>query len=421
MAGGVEKFACGGCQRELTWKKEFVGRRIKCKFCGHSMAIPPHPLGAEPQPEPAEDELYGLSDLANDARSAAAKLPPTIVQAIAPPIAMPTVAAAVAGSSKSAIPLAYQRAPTARELARSSSDVFIDKKRDIQVPIALLIIGAALYLGYYAIHYHLGGFAILAIGIGLVIMAVLKTGILFGFALVIAGPLGVSFGGIGTALLKFAAVALFCDGITTWVDGLFAMWSGGLGGGGIFGFGAIGLPVALGVYWVTLIYLFSMDPGDSWLVVVILAVFSQFLRVVLILLLLRLILGLAGIAGSSVPIPSTGGSVATNPQIDEVNAAKAQNVLHEARKYVADFGRSAERDTVNGWYDAGAKNVWFQTDRDINGKGNAFQMVVELPDDKTARAKCYDVAKKYFNDNGRPEEAQGLQDDGDPYLMVQLP
>jgi len=122
-----------------------------------------------------------------------------------------------------------------------------------------------------------------------------------------------------------------------------------------------------------------------------------------------------------VAIPSTGGSVATNPQIDEVNRAKSQNVLHEARKFVADHNRSAEAATVNGWYDAGAKNVWFQTDRDINGKGDAFQMVVELPDDKTARAKCFDLAKKYFNDNGRPEEAQMLQDDGDPYLMVQLP
>jgi len=421
MAEGAEKFACGGCQRELTWKKEFVGRRIKCKFCGHSMAIPPHPLVAVPQPEPTEDELYALSDLANDARSAAAKLPPTIVQAMAPPIAMPAVAAAAAGSSKSAIPLAYQRAPTARELARSSSDVFIHKKRDIQVPIALLIVGAVLYVGYYAIHYHLGGFAILATGIGLAIMGILETGILFGFALVIAGPLGVSFGGIGTALLKFAAVALFCDGITTWVDGLFAMWTGGLGGGGIFGFGAMGLPIALGVYWVTLIYLFSMDPGDSWMVVVILCIFYRILRVVLIVLLLQFILSFGGVARSAVAIPSTGGSVATNPQIDEVNRAKSQNVLHEARKYVADNGRSAERDTVNGWYDAGAKNVWFQTDRDINGKGNAFQMVVELPDDKTARAKCFDLAKKYFNDNGRPEEAQMLQDDGDPYLMVQLP
>jgi DNA-directed RNA polymerase subunit RPC12/RpoP len=418
MPEGAEKFACGGCQRQLTWKKDFVGRRIKCKFCGHSMAIPPHPLGAEPEPEPVEEELYALSDLANDARSAAAKLPPTIVQAVASPIAMP----AGAGPSHPAIPLAYQRAPTARELARSSSDVFIHKKRDIQVPIALLIIGAALYLGYYAIHYHLGGLAILATGIGLIILAMLQTGILFGFALVIASPLGVSFGGIGTALLKFAAIALFCDGIVTWVDGLFATWTGGLGGGGILGFGAIQLPITLGVYWVTLTYLFSMDPGDSWLVVVILVIFSIILRVLLIVLLLRLILSFGGVAASSVAIPSTGGgTVATNPLIDQVNRAKAQNVLHEARKYVADNGRSAESATVNGWYDAGAKNVWFETDRDINGKGNAFEMVVELPDDQTARAKCYDVAKKYFNDNGESFEAKSLQDNGDPYLLVPLP
>ena len=30
-------------------------------------------------------------------------------------------------------------------------------------------------------------------------------------------------------------------------------------------------PVALVIYWTLLIYLFSMDPGDSWMVVVILS------------------------------------------------------------------------------------------------------------------------------------------------------
>jgi hypothetical protein len=111
----------------------------------------------------------------------------------------------------------------------------------------------------------------------------------------------------------------------------------------------------------------------------------------------------------------------TNPVIDEINNAKAQNVLHEARKYVYDNGRSAEKATVDAWYAAGAANVWFQTDRDINGHGNAFRMVVELPDDKTARTKCYDAAKTYYNNNGESFMAKALTDTGDPYLLVPLP
>jgi DNA-directed RNA polymerase subunit RPC12/RpoP len=413
MPETAEKFACGGCGREMTWKRQFVGKRIKCKSCGHSMAVPPQPLAQEPQAE--GEELYALSDLADDARSAASKLPPTIVQSAATGIAV----AAATGSAQPAIPLAYQRGPTARDLERSAASVIIDKKRDIQVPIALLLTGVGLYLSYYSIHYHLGSFGIIAISIGLVLMALLKTAVLFGFALIVAGPLGVSFGGIGTALLKFAAIALFCDGVVTWTDGLFEMLAGPSGG---LSFAAVGFPVTLGVYWVTLIYLFSMDPGDSWMVVVILTVFSMFLRWALILLLLAWILSFGGVAASAVAIPSAGGpSVATSPVIDEVNRAKAQNVLHEAREYVARYGRTAEKGTVDGWYAAGAKNVWFETDRDINGKGNAFQMVVELPDDPTARAKCYDVGRKYLNDNGYSFAAKALQDAGDPYLLVPLP
>ena len=324
-------------------------------------------------------------------------------------------------SSNSGIPLAYQMGPTSRDAQRSAGNSHIDPKRDLYVPVALLLVGTVLYIGYYAIHYNLGGIAIISTSIGLTIMTLLETAVLFGFALAIAGPLGVSFGGIGTAMLKLAAIVVFCNGVTTWVDGLFSKFAGNMGGGGLLSFGVIGFPVAIGIYWTLLIYLFSMDPGDSWLVVIILTVFSWILRTVLLLLLLRFILSFGGIAGSAVGLPSMGAAQITNPVIDEINNAKAQNVLHEARKYAYDNGRSAEKATVDAWYSAGAANVWFQTDRDINGHGDAFRMVVELPDDKTARTKCYDAAKTYFKNNGESYMAQALKDTGDPYLLVPLP
>ena len=413
MSETTEKFFCGGCQHPMTWKKEFAGRRIKCKQCGHAMVIPAQP--ARPEPEPSDDDLYALSDLASEARAATANLPPTLVEAVAAPVAAKK-------PSRSGIPLAYQRGPTPDDARRAAANLQIDPSRDLYVPIGLLLVGSVLYIGFYAIHYNLGGIAIISTSIGLTIMTVLETAVLFGFALAIAGPLGVSFGGIGTAILKLAAIAVFCDGLTTWADGLFAKYAGHMASGGLMSFGVIGFPIAMGVYWTLLIYLFSMDPGDSWLVVVILAVFSRILRIVLLLLLLRIILSFGGIAGSAVGLPSMGGSAqVTNPIIDEIEDAKAQNVLHEARKYASDNGRRAESPSIDAWYAAGATNVWFQTDRDINGHGDAFRMVVELPDDKTKRAKCYDVAKAYFNGNGEPYMAQGLTDKGDPYLLVPLP
>jgi DNA-directed RNA polymerase subunit RPC12/RpoP len=419
VSEAAQKFSCLGCGRELTWKQEFVGRRIKCKYCAHSMAIPAYPIGAEPAAESGDDEMYALSDLAQDARQAAESLPPTIVESIAQPAVV--AAGGAAPAARSAIPLAYRRGPTAGETKRAAESSQIDKNRDIKVPLALMGVGAVLYISYYAIHYGLGPLQLVAIGIGLIVMTILETAVLFGFALAVAGPLSVNFGGIGTALLKMAAIALFCDGIATWVDGLFSTWAGGFGGG-LLGFGVMGLPVALVVYWCCVTYLFSMDPGDAWLVVVILAVFYRIVRTVLLILLLRFILSFGGVAATKIALPAFGGSaVPTSPIIDTVNQAKAQNLLHEARQYANDFGLSAYKPSIEGWYKAGAANVWFETDRDINGKGNAFRMVVEMPSDPTARANCYAVLKQYYNDMGEGFLGQGLQDTGDPYLLVPLP
>lgn len=188
MAAAAQKFSCGGCGNELTWKQEFVGRKIKCKSCGHAMPIPPYPNGAAPEPErqASDDDLYALAD---DARNAAANIEPTIVdptefQQAVPAAAVATVAT---GASKSGIPLAYRRGPTAAEKKRDADASQIDKNRDIKVPIALLAAGAILYVSYYAIHYGLGLGPLIAITIGLLIMTVFETILLFAFGLAIAG------------------------------------------------------------------------------------------------------------------------------------------------------------------------------------------------------------------------------------------
>jgi hypothetical protein len=370
-----------------------------------------------PGSEAAEEaDMYDLADLAADAQRATANIGPTIVDPAA--FAAPAPVAAGPAMSKSGIPLAYQRPLTGREKEAAGSDSHIDPRRDIQAPLALLLTGAALYVGYYAIHYDLGLSGIIATGVGLAIMTVFETVILMGFALVVASPLGVSFGGIGTAILKLAAIVLICDGITTCFDGLLSRYMGPFGGS-IFGFGAIGFPIALGIYWSTMIYLFSMDPGDSWLVVVILAIFYRIMRIVLILLLLKMILSFGGIGGSAIAIPSVGGGTpVSNPVIDEINDAKAKNELKEARKYASDNGRRAEAPTIDGWYSAGAKTVWYEMDRDETGKLEPYRLVVELPADKDKRTKIYSIGRAYLDGNKMFYDPASMQDKGDQYMLM---
>ena len=195
-----------------------------------------------------------------------------------------------------------------------------------------------LYLGYYILRYNLGPAGILATSIGLSVMGLFECILLVGFALVMAGPLNVSFGGIGTAILKLAAIAVFCDGVNTWVDGALLKYAAGFGRG-IFGFGVMGVPVAAGVYWTTLIYLFDMDPGDSWMVVAILAVYYLIVRTILVVLLLNWVLSLGGVPASSIILPSIAVAPPPNPMVEQVNEMKEKKLLLEARQYATDNGR----------------------------------------------------------------------------------
>ena len=182
-------------------------------------------------------------------------------------------------------------------------------------PLGILSAGFLLYIGYFISTFHLAAGAIAPVGVGVVILTGIKAALLVGFALVAAGPLGVSFGGLWSAVLKLAAIAVFADGVTAWADVGVGKISGGVGGGGIVTWGVIGWPVALGMYWGLLIYLFSMDPGESWLVVICLSIFDRIMRTVLALLLLATFLGWGGV---SLPSSMSGGG--SSPALGVVRA-----------------------------------------------------------------------------------------------------
>jgi hypothetical protein len=430
---------CGGCKRTFAWKPALAGKRVKCK-CGETIAVkaaarsatavkpatakkPAAPVVKKPVVSDDPADLDGLFALADDAERAAAALPvevrevPLPVETIKATKAKPALM--VPGRTN---PLGYQRGPTKRD--RDLASALTDPVRDIYAPSGILAAGFALYIGFFIYRFHLSSGALAPVGMGVVILTTIKAALLVGFALMMATPLGVGFGQLWHAVLKLAAIAVFVDGVTAWVDVAVTKVSGGVGGGGITTFGVIGWPVALGLYWGLLIYLFSMDPGDSWLVVICLSIFDRIMRVVLLLLLLSTFLGWGGV---SLPASATGGiprhaaSAKNSILSTHVDEVKDRDGFIEARKYIADGHQAILNNATEAWYGAGCPNVWFEmTGRDINGKRSAMGVIVELPDDKTARAKCYATLQQYYKDAQIPADPSEFVDDGEQYLQVDM-
>jgi hypothetical protein len=394
------KIVCDGCKKSYAWKPELAGKKVKCK-CGQVIHVP---MPAAPKEEP--DDLYDLAP-SEEAPKPKKRLPIT-------PSAAPAVAATGTIAPPSAA-VAYQSAPTKRD--RMSNENLMDMNRDVYVPVALLAAGVILYLACYAFRYHLTGYGVGIVSTGLFFMTLLKAGLLVGFAMGIANPLGVSFGGIWTATLKLAAIAVFCDGITAWVDLAVAKMTGGaFGGPGIF-YGFISWPVALATYWILLIYLFSMDSGDSWTVVVLLAVFDRIVKMALIFTVLAMVLNMGGV---SVPGMSTGGKKVSSELATRVEELQERKLLIEARAYIADGHQSFLQPSTEAWYKAGAKNVWFEVSRDFNGKTEPGEVIIEMPDDKTQRAEILKIRQKFYQDQKWHTDPSDLVDDEEQYIEVRI-
>lgn len=440
---------CGGCSRQFAWKPQLAGKRVKCK-CGHTIAVGGGPGGeaapvavrravaAPPRPKPAAADEDGLGDLyalADDADRAAAVLP-VEVRNVPVPVAAPVVRGRGTakpggrGQSVGGQPLAYQRGTTTKErqVADRHAAALVDPKRDYYVPSALIGVGFVLYLANYGYLLHLDGGGLAAASVGLTIMLAIKVALLVGFALVVSGPLGVGFGSVGTAVLKLAAVAVFTDGVTAWVATGVGKAAGGVGNP-LFGYGMLAWPVALGLYWGLMVYLFGLDSGESWTVVVCLTVFDRLVRVVVLILLASLVSGLSG--------PSFGGGGGSPAAFAPATKNWSQQMavqmdqwkdglqLKEAKQFIADGHQAILTNSVNAWYADGCPKVWFQmSGRDINGKQSPESVVVELPPrtaaNKAARAKCYATLAQYDVDAHIDADPNDLKDTGEDYIQVEI-
>jgi hypothetical protein len=394
------KIVCAGCGKSYAWKPELAGKKVKCK-CGTVIHVP---QPAAPKEEP--DDLYDLAP-SEEAAKPKKRLP----------LAPAAAATSSAADATTAAPIGYQTAPTKRD--RMSTENLMDMKRDVHVPVALLAGGVLLYLACYAFRYHLTGFGIGVVSVGLLIMTLLKAGLMVGFAMGIANPLGVSFGGIFTATLKLAAVAVFCDGITAWVDLGVAKMTGGVFGGPSIFYGFISWPVALATYWLLLIYLFSMDSGDSWTVVVLLAVFDRIVKMALIFTVLAVVLRMGGVS-----VPGIGGGGGKMSSVSEltthVEELQERKLLKEAKAYINDGHQMFLGGPVDSWYKAGAKNVWFEVGRDFNGKTEPEQIIIEMPEDKNQRTEILNIRQKLYQQQKWFTDPSDLTDDGEAYISARI-
>lgn len=404
---GAQKFTCESCNKTYTWKPELAGKKAKCK-CGFVMTVPKQIA----PPEPVEEDTYDIVDVPEE-KPAKRKL------ALAPAAPASDESAAPRPAARSGVPLSYQGMPGQRKADKfdPAGSTMMDPMRDIYAPVGLLIAGFLIQIIFYAVNSRGGN--LVAVSLGVSLLTAFKAVLLIAFAFVMAGPLGVSFGGLWTMILKLAAIACFCDGVTTWVDAGVDKITGV---GGMFGM-MISFPVSLGVYWALLIYLFSMDAGDSWLVVVVLSVFDYIIRTVIFMLLMSAVLswGGAAISGGGAGRSSAASSSAAS-ETDEftrhVDEMKDTVRFQEARQYIEGGRQGALKDRVDGWYAAGAKNVWFEVDVDINQRMSPNYLVVELPDDPAQRAAIFQRVNTDYKLTEEGEEP--LKDQGQVYLQLGL-
>ena len=367
------------CNKSYAWKPELAGKRVKCK-CGAVIEVPHPPV----QPD-VEEDLYDVAPSDEP------------VKPKRPSVQMPVASASASARTSGGVAVPYQSAPTKPD--RMSDKTLMDMNRDVHVPIGLLAAGVIAYLSCFAFKYHLTGYGIAITSVGLFVMTALKAALMVGFALFIANPLGVSFGGIWTAALKLAAVAVFCDGITSWVDLAVVKMSGGAFGSGLFGWGIISFPVAIGIYWSLLIYLFSMDSGDSWLVVILLAIFDRIVKLGLVVLVLGTVLHMGGVSTPGLPSVGSSKAMKTSELAERVDDLKDRKLLMEAKKYIADGHQAFLSGATEAWYKAGAKNVWFEVSRDFNGKTSPEGLIIEMPDDANARKECIKIRDDFYEKN----------------------
>lgn len=236
-----DTFSCGQCGKSYPWKASIAGKKAKCA-CGQVLTVPQSP--------PMQDD-GGLYDIGEPAPAPAPAAHP-----------MPAVRR----------PLAY----AVEEKSHFSSDSLVHPARDIYVPIGLLITGFLAMFAWALVDVQLPMRAMAIIALAAGVATTIKTAILIGIALIAAPMMGISFGTLRTAILKFAAIIIVTDAAMLWLDVMMqAVGAMPAYGPGVRGTGLVKVMSAAVIITLLTRYLFDMDWDETAEIAVPMAVLSR--------------------------------------------------------------------------------------------------------------------------------------------------
>jgi hypothetical protein len=406
MSAAIFKYACTGCSRTFTWKKEVAGKRGKCK-CGQVITVPLHP----PQDEPADD-LYALAELSSDARTAAVDPAPILVPA-----------AAVAQAA-SAPPLEYHRPEKAARTPRSErvdpyTGEFYDPFRDYISPAILLaagFVGLALYMMQKMGSGPLVGLAIsIAFGFMLVV-TLIKTVVLTFAAFPLATYCDVSVGLLRTAVLKIAATILFGDIAILWI--IVAMRSAGMigkkddGGPEVW---LVNVVILTLLYHLCFWYMFRLSIADAKFAALMAFVsrLCNFFMTLIVIALAESIIASHAHPSASQYIPAKRAPLTISPgtpftvqpgqtgptAFDELISQQIKQnpfTIKEGYEWCrTGAANDADKKLVSDLYGAGADKVY------VGG----LSLYAQMPTDPAKRAACQAIAHAFRHDHALPDSA----------------
>jgi len=241
-------FSCAACGRKFKWKLAIAGKRLRCP-CGEELNVP---IAEEP----------GL-----------------VAVAVAPSRGRRIVA-----QPKT---VAYGTSNRSKEEARFAFMNLTDPWRDLYVPVAIYLIGFMAALLWIGAESHAGTTGLIAMSLGAGALTLIKTAVLICLALLLAPPMGISFGLFWPAILKFAAIIILTDAALLWLDaGLKSI--GGISASGRAPYQIIFVRLGLAAALISCCsyYLFNMDVDEVAIFAIPMAIVSWLIGFVLALILL---------------------------------------------------------------------------------------------------------------------------------------
>ena len=240
-------FQCPECGHTYPWAQEHAGRTARCA-CGHVLKVPAS-LGA---PEVHAAVPAGAPASSSEWRSNPFVPPPPPAPSSESESQVPAflrMQSAPAGSDE-ALPADVEAELAATGQYGEKDISGPDPRRDVYVPVALLLVGVLLIVADFAYGSSHAGAAV-AVGMLWVIVKLVIGMVMMLAGAMIAGKFaGIDYGPLGTALLKLAALCLAPSAVGDLVTTLL---------GGDMAVNEIGWLVRIILYWALVSYLFRLD------------------------------------------------------------------------------------------------------------------------------------------------------------------